>query len=651
MSQRAKQPIAHALGKHVRRSLGRDWDAAYAFMAPTLILMGGLIAYPFLRGVWISFTDTRGAEIGSFVGLANYADLWSDRFFRQAVAVTVRFTFWATVSKLVMGLLAALLLHGLRGRASLLSGLMLLPWVMPEVVVAIAWKGLLDPLHGGVSYLLLHLGLLRTPYPFLGDIRTALPSVILVNVWQGLPFVVINALAGLKHIDQDLYEAAAMDGAGRWRRFLHVTLPGLRYVLLVVTLLSVVWTFNDFRLIFLLTGGGPMNATKVYSVLAYQYGVAGLRFGAGTAVAMSVAPAFVLTILVLSRYMMGEYHAGAEAPRGIGPGKLRTLSRVLRYLLRRPVALFWLANDGLENALERATRPRARRRASDSVTAVAPPKVSGRRQPELAPTMALLLLLAFVLLPFCWLCTTAFKTELQITRFESVLWPRPWSLDQFRMLLGPRRSFLVWLRNTLILSCGTSAICTLSASLGAYALTRLRWRGAQFLAGLILVFYLMPAALMVIPIYQLLIKLGLINSLFSLAVCYPTFSLPFATWLMMGYYGSIPEELEAAALVDGCDRFQTFSMVVWPLIKPALVAVSLFSAIQAWGEFLFAYTFIASESKMTVPVGLAQMIFSDVQPWGELAAASLLVAVPVLAVVALGQRYMVAGLTAGALKG
>jgi multiple sugar transport system permease protein len=150
---------------------------------------------------------------------------------------------------------------------------------------------------------------------------------------------------------------------------------------------------------------------------------------------------------------------------------------------------------------------------------------------------------------------------------------------------------------------------------------------------------------------QLLAKLRMTNSLMGLIIAYPTFGLPFATWLMMGYYSSIPEELEAAALIDGCNRFQAFFRVVLPLTKPALMAVALFGVTQAWSEFLFAYVIIHSESKMTVPVGLAQMIIGDVLPWGELCAAAILIAIPVLALYMLGQRFMVAGLTAGAVKG
>ena len=640
------------LSKRLEEWLGKDWSVAYLFMAPTVILMGGLIAYPFIRALYISFTNTTSLEIGPFVGLTNYINLWKDIFFRRSVAVTAKYTLSAVFLKLVVGILASILLNRLATRYSFLTGLVLLPWIMPEVVRAITWKGLLDPLYGGLNRGLVALGIVDKPLPFLTGVNSALPTIIMINLWQGIPFFTINLLAGLKAIDQELYEAAAIDGANRWRQFLHITLPGLRYVIIVVTLLSTIWTFNSFGLIFLMTGGGPMDATKVYAILAYQYAVTGMRYGPGIAVAMTMAPVLGIFIVILGRYMMSGRRLYEESSQSdtMGPvtSALYTIVWPIRMLIRLLIAIFWAINDVVERIVEAIgklfSRPeeatsgkRRRRRATWSG--------------NILPVIVFILLVSFELLPFYWVIVTAFKTELQITRFENVFWPKPWSLMQFETLFGPTRNFLVWLRNTVLISCVTPLISTLVASAGAYALTRLRWRGAGAFSRTVLVAYLMPGIMMLIPIYQLFTKLRLTNSLLGLIISYPTFGLPFATWLMMGYYSSIPEELEAAALIDGCNRFQTFSKVVLPLTKPALLAVGLFGVTQAWSEFLFAYVMIHSESKMTLPVGLAQMITVDVLPWGELCAAALIMAIPVLTLYSLGQRFMVAGLTAGAVKG
>jgi multiple sugar transport system permease protein len=302
-ARRTAQP-RRTLGKRLKDLLGQDWGVAYAFMLPTVILMGTIIAFPFLRALYISFTNTTTLQIGPFVGLDNYINLWKDIFFRRSVLITARYTISAVALKVLVGILAASLLNRLGSKSGFWTGLVLLPWIIPDIVRAITWKSLLDPLYGGVSRALVDLHLVKQPPPFLTGVDTALSTLIVINLWQGIPFFTVNILAGLKAIDQELYEAASIDGASAWRRFLHITLPGLRYVLIVVALLSTIWTFNSFGLIFLLTGGGPMDATKVYSILSYNYAIGGHRYGPGIAVSMTMAPIMGIFILILGRYMM-----------------------------------------------------------------------------------------------------------------------------------------------------------------------------------------------------------------------------------------------------------------------------------------------------------------------------------------------------------
>jgi multiple sugar transport system permease protein len=258
--------------------------------------------------------------------------------------------------------------------------------------------------------------------------------------------------------------------------------------------------------------------------------------------------------------------------------------------------------------------------------------------------------LLFELFPFYFIFVTSFKSTLQIQQIRNMFWPDPWVLDHFRHLFT-QIPFTSWYANTVLVTAVSTSISVFVASLGAYALARLRWRGAGVLGTSVLIAYLMPAALMFIPLYRILADLRLINTQAALMVTYPTIVLPFATWLLMGYYRSIPEELEDAAMIDGCTRFQAYYKVVLPLIRPALLAVAMFSVTQAWNEFLYAYTFLRSSEVFTLPVGLAQQIIGDVQPWGVLMAASLLTALPVVIIYMLGQRFMVAGLTAGSVKG
>ncbi|MBI3960664.1 MAG: ABC transporter permease subunit [Chloroflexi bacterium] len=636
----------------MRHILGPDWKEAYLFLLPAVLLLGTIVAYPFLRAVYIGFTRTTSLEIGPWVGLLNYQNLYKDPFFWNSVRISLTYTVAAVVLKFFVGMIAALLLHRMSRFATVFTALVMLPWIMPEVVRAITWKGLLDPIYGLVNPLLKDLGLIEQSIPFFGTPELALPSVIMVNLWAGIPFFTLLLVAGLKAIDKELYEAAAIDGASGWRQFLHITLPGLQYVILVETLLSFIWTFNGFTQVFLLTGGGPLGATKVYTIFAIE-AARSFRIGTGVAAAMSMVPLLALLIVILGRNVLATQtgrasHTVADEKNSV----FGLISWPFRMALTLVVAVLWALNDGVERILEgigaaiRSVFPHS----NDPRAAMLRAKAA-RRRVNIFAGIILALLLLFELFPFYYVFITSFKSEVQMTTFQSLYHPDPWTLDQYQRLLGPTRNFLVWMRNSFIVSMVTPLVSTIVASLAAYSLVRLNWRGNRAFSSAVFSAYLMPSVLMVISIFQIFAKLGLINSLYGLMLAYSTFALPFAIWLMMGYYASIPRELEEAGLIDGCNRFQVFWRIVLPLTKPALMAIFLFGVTNAWHEYLFAYILISKQSLMTLPVGLGLMIIGDVQPWGELTGASLLMAIPVFILYAVGQRFMVAGLTAGAVKG
>jgi multiple sugar transport system permease protein len=303
------QPTS-GLNKRLKTILGQDWLAAYLFILPAVILLGGVVGYPFLYAFYLGFTRTTSLEVGPFIGLDNYIRLWSDPFFIDSVRITITYTFWAVLFKFFAGMIAALLLHRMKRFGTIFTGLVLLPWIMPEVVRAITWKGLLDPIYGLVNHALVGVGIVDKAIPFLGEPKLALWSVIVVNLWAGIPFFTILLVAGLKAIDRELYEAASIDGASAWRQWLHITLPGLKYVIIVETLLSTIWTFNGFAGVFLLTGGGPVGSTKVYSIYAIE-AARSFRIGSAVAAALSMTPFLLLLIAILGRYMMAG-HQGRD---------------------------------------------------------------------------------------------------------------------------------------------------------------------------------------------------------------------------------------------------------------------------------------------------------------------------------------------------
>lgn len=647
-----RQVEAQRPTRRLRHILGPDWKEGYLFIFPAILMLGAIVAYPFLRAFYTGFTRTTSLEIGPWIGLLNYQLLYKDPFFWDSVRISLTYTITAVVLKFFAGMIAALLLHRMTRFSAIFTGLVMLPWIMPEVVRSITWKGLLDPIYGMVNPLLKDLGLIEKSIPFFGTPELALPSVILVNLWAGIPFFTLLLVAGLKAIDKEQYEAAAIDGASGWRQFLHITLPGLQYVILVETLLSFIWTFNGFTQVFLLTGGGPLGATKMYTIFAIE-AARSFRIGTAVAAAMSMVPLLTILIIILGRNVLASQTGRSSSTAAAESTSLINLVLVpFRAIFSVFDAIFWFINDNVERVIEGivASIRRARPISHDPGAAKRRAKAA-RRRVGIVAGVVLTLLLLFEMFPFYFVFITSFKFEEQIVSFRSLYVPDPWTLAQYEKLLGPTRNFLDWMRNSIIISMVTPLVSTLVASLAAYSLVRLNWRGNRFLSSAVFAAYLMPGVLLVISIYQIFAKVGLTNSLVGLMIAYSTFALPFAIWLMMGYYASIPKELEDAGLIDGCNRFQVFWRIVLPLTKPALMAIFLFGVTNAWHEYLFAYILISKQSLMTLPVGLGLMIIGDVQPWGELTGASMIMAVPVFILYAVGQRFMVAGLTAGAVKG
>ena len=702
-----------------KRLLGKDWPVAFVFAAPLVLLIFGLIGWPLIQAIILSFYRVVGVRNAGFAGLDNYQRLWADDQFRDAVVHTVKFAVISVFVKFWVGLSAALMLHNIKRFRSIFTGLVLLPWIVPEVVAALTWRGLYDPIFGGFNQLLLALGVIDKGIPWLGDYNLALPAVITVNVWKGIPFFTLTLLAGLKAIDNELYDAAAVDGANAWQRFLNITLPGLRYVVIVAGLLSLIFTLNAFGLIFLLTGGGPGGATRVFSILAYEI-FNERRYSLATSVAMAIVPALLVLIVILGRYMRGDpSRLEAKETRFarigswvlmaliavIGVAMLANLVRPLwalavllaaivgiAFLLRGEqrgedggevlkqwlswsvilvgiaalsilvfglpffivaLALFLLVRSGvIDRAL--AGRDRGPQQATALSAAayqqkLARVKLAGRLGRG-GIGLGLGLLLLFELFPFYWMIVTSFKSDAQIRQFRSVFWPAPFSLENFRYMLQETQ-FLQWFWNSTQVALVSSIISVIVGALGAYALVRLKWRFAGFLSTAILFTYLLPGIIILIPLYQIFTSLHLINTLQVLMIAYPTFGLPFACWLLMGYYRAIPTELEEAALIDGCNHFQAFYRVILPLTLPALLTVALFALTGAFNDFLFAYIFVRPESLTVLSVGLGKMVIGDIFPFGRMAAASIMMAVPVTIIYMLAQRFMVEGLTAGSVKG
>ena len=290
----------------LRRFLKPEALTGYFLISPAVFLMLVLLAYPFVLAVWISLTDRVLGEPGKFIWLGNFLKLLQDSLFLQTVWNSFVYTISTVFLKMLLGVILALLLNQDIPCRNLVRGLILMPWIVPTSLSVLTWLWMFDSLFSVVNYILLGAGLIAKKIPWLGDPFWAMVSVIIVNTWRGLPFFAVSFLAGLMTIPRELYEAAEVDGALRFRQFWHITLPLLQPVIAVVVLFSTIWTFADFQIVYILTHGGPINATQIFATMAYDVALVAGRIGEGSAISLFLFPALLVVIILMLKYLRRE---------------------------------------------------------------------------------------------------------------------------------------------------------------------------------------------------------------------------------------------------------------------------------------------------------------------------------------------------------
>jgi multiple sugar transport system permease protein len=283
--------------------LDRESVFSWLMMALPLLFLAALVGYPFCYGILLSLQDRPVAHPGTFVGLKNFATDFKDLIFWRVALNTFVYTAAATLLKMVGGLGLALAMNQHFPLKNLVRALLLLPFIVPTVLSTVAWIWILDPAFSVLNWFLIELGVPKPGPSWLGNPVLAMASIIVINTWRGLPFYGITLLAGLQTVPPELYEAATIDGAGGWQRFRYVTLPLLKPIILIVTLFSVIFTFADFQLVYVLTHGGPQNATQLFATYAFDIGMGGGQLGLGASVALTMLPALAVLILALTLYM------------------------------------------------------------------------------------------------------------------------------------------------------------------------------------------------------------------------------------------------------------------------------------------------------------------------------------------------------------
>jgi multiple sugar transport system permease protein len=273
-----------------------------------------------------------------------------------------------------------------------------------------------------------------------------------------------------------------------------------------------------------------------------------------------------------------------------------------------------------------------------------------RRLASLAGYAVLLALAVWTLGPLYWMVTTSLKTNSEIYGTAATLWPHRPTLANYGVLFA-KTPFVVYFRNSTVIALATTVVTVVASALGAYALVRLNFPGRRLLARMLVYTYLVPQSLLFIPLFAILVNAGLSNTRSGLVLAYLGFTVPFCTWLLMGYFMSVPVELEEAGLVDGCSRAGVLFRIVMPVTLPALAVTAFFSFTLSWNEYLYASVFVSDVNARTIPTGIPSFIIEDVFFWGPMMASTVLSAIPPLAVYFVFQRWLITGLTLGAVKG
>lgn len=302
LATQASTPADVAAGRK-RRRISASRIVPYLLISPALIYISALVGFPFLLAIYFSVSDASVQEpVARFVGLSNFRAILADSVFRHALLDSFVFTFGSLLAKAILGTgLAFLMLRQFPAR-KVVRGLLILPWTLPISLSILGWKWMFDPQFSVINWTAVHLGLMHRPYPnWLGDPGYAFAAVLIVNVWRGFPFSAIIVLAGLTSVPAEIIEAAKVDGAGFLTRWMSIIVPMIAPILYVGLLFDTVFTFTDLSVVYLLTNGGPINATDILPTLAYRVGILGGSLGQGSAIALFMLPLLLLAVVVMLR--------------------------------------------------------------------------------------------------------------------------------------------------------------------------------------------------------------------------------------------------------------------------------------------------------------------------------------------------------------
>lgn len=607
------------------RRLARRWDVksqtvSYVVLVlPAVILLVGLLLYPIVSSVMTSLT---AANTDHFIGLANYRRFLHDPLNWSIVGHTFIRGVGGVVPSYLIGLLAAVALHQRIRFRKTLRVLVLVPFVISAPVGLNMWRLLLDPRTGVPAALGWHLG-----DPF-ADRHLVWPTLLGINAWASFQFYTIVLLAALSRIPSELYEAAECDGANRWERFRYVTLPSIGQVSGLAVIVHFMASFQEFNLVYITTGGGPLNSTQTLATYAYAQAFTDYDTGYAT------------TVTTVSMLVM-------IATLGVGFALVKLAAPLVRTLHRA----------GWSQSLPqvRIGRPRALTTSR---------RARPRRSNELLAYVGAVVALVVSIGPILFVVSRALDATPGGDEAVSLV-PRQWSLWNFEKVLTDPA---LWSTNNLVVpplavnflysivvAVATTLLVLVVGMLCGYSLSRWRSRWTRLLLGLLVLLQLVPVIVLVFPLYNLLSKIHLLGTLTGLVLATSTIFLPLCTLLFKVFLDGVPREIEESAAIDGAGTFRTLLRVVAPLSRPVIGTVAAYTLINTWNEYLLATTLISDANKRTFPAALQQYMssfsFKGQATPGMQAVYLLIPIVAAIGLLALTQRHLATAYEGGSLKG
>ena len=523
----------------------------------------------------------------SFVGLDNYFKLFKDVVYWKSVYNTFIFVTVSVVAHLVIGMLFAMLLNSkyFSTRTKTIARVIyILPWVFTASVVAILWKLMLQP-SGIVNYILSLFPHVHRDTEWLSDRTIALSVICFINIWCGYPFYMISILAGLQGISEDLYESAAIDGANDLRAFFNITIPQLKPILISIAMLDFIWTLQTFNVIWMLTGGGPVNSTQT---LYIQTGVpkGGLQYGCDSCYSSFIGLYYCGGVLC---------KATEESERIVMVG----------------------GNKGIKKIIS---------------------------------TILLILGALFASFPILWMICSSLKDNAMIFSWPPRFVDESFSLKSYIAVIsdGTKVRFFI---NSYIVSICVVIATLLIGILAAYAFSRFDFPGKGILNSIIISVQAIPPIVLLIPYMGLIVSMKLFNSYMALILTYLIMTLPYCILMMTGYFNTLSRELDEAVMIDGGSRWKALWYILVPIALPSMVSVGMYTFMQAWNEYLFALALTQTTDMRTVPIGINLLMGQHAYDWSQMMAMSVLGSIPVLILFVFFQKYFIAGMSSGGVKG